>query len=293
MIVSSGDPGSKGRHLPGGGGEGGGNRTTSPGKARDGKMLDGSVGGRSGHRRISSAPRFNSSSLDVSEPKVIRSAVDVDAGDYDQRTALHLAAGEGHLDVVQFLCKRGANANAADEGHRQPPNHRSSHNFAASRAGSLVDPVEEASPDEDKNLRVDFSELEMIERIGSRASGCSLLDIFKANSLSKSRIPKRAQVVYAQQLAQGMNHLPSPVRRRLQRNVEDRRLLPGEDPSQPRAYGGADLPHDGRDGIVPVHGPEVFRHEEYTEVDVYSYAMIFYSCSLGRCCGGGCRGWTP
>ena len=80
-----------------------------------GRCSTGASGGaRSGHRRISSAPRFNSSSLDVSEPKVIRSAVGVDAGDYDQRTVLHLAAGEGHLDVVQFLCMRGANPNVED-----------------------------------------------------------------------------------------------------------------------------------------------------------------------------------
>ena len=30
-------------------------------------------------------------------------AIDMSVGDYDSRTALHLAASEGHLDVVRYL----------------------------------------------------------------------------------------------------------------------------------------------------------------------------------------------
>lgn len=33
--------------------------------------------------------------------------VDLEMEDYDRRTALHLAAAEGHLDVVEFLVKVG------------------------------------------------------------------------------------------------------------------------------------------------------------------------------------------
>ncbi|KAL7551792.1 hypothetical protein ACHAWF_014983 [Thalassiosira exigua] len=441
MIVASGDPasssaldlsGSKGRHLPGGGG--GGNRATSPGndgsESRRGhghkrissvQVLDGSVGGRSGHRRISSAPGVHSSSLDVSEPKATRSAVDVDAGDYDQRTALHLAAGEGHLDVVQFLCQRGANANvedrwggrplddavqkghervaevlrrygatAADEGPGQPSNHRSSHTLSGSAIEEAFSP-----PDEDENLRVDFSELEMIERIGSGAFGeiykcrwrgilvaakcikaskiqkewllknkpnmkdvdrikqrveaikqtsiteeekqlaledfrretailrrlrhpnvvmmlayshtedvevmiseicrCSLLDIFKANSLSNSRIPKRTQVRYAQQLAQGMNHLHKSRPPIIHRDLKPANLLVDFNGTLKIAdFGLAKIRPNpehteeqtflmtGETGSYRFMAPEVFRHEEYTEtVDVYSYAMIFYYMLVG------------
>ncbi len=31
---------------------------------------------------------------------------DMNEGDYDGRTALHLAAAEGHLNVVRYLCER-------------------------------------------------------------------------------------------------------------------------------------------------------------------------------------------
>lgn len=46
--------------------------------------------------------------------------VDINAGDYDKRTALHLAAGEGHTDVVQLLCERGANVNIEDRWGGRP-----------------------------------------------------------------------------------------------------------------------------------------------------------------------------
>ena len=34
--------------------------------------------------------------------------------DYDRRTALHVAASEGHLDVVKYLVRLGANVNRSD-----------------------------------------------------------------------------------------------------------------------------------------------------------------------------------
>jgi len=36
---------------------------------------------------------------------------------------------------------------------------------------------------------------------------CSLLDIFKANAVHNTQLPLRKQIVYAQQIAQGMNYL--------------------------------------------------------------------------------------
>ena len=45
---------------------------------------------------------------------------DVNAADYDKRTALHLAAGEGHAEIVELLCQAGANANAMDRWNNRP-----------------------------------------------------------------------------------------------------------------------------------------------------------------------------
>jgi ankyrin repeat protein len=46
-------------------------------------------------------------------------SIDLNKGDYDRRTALHLAAGEGRLEIVKLLCEAGADVNVEDRwGHR-------------------------------------------------------------------------------------------------------------------------------------------------------------------------------
>jgi len=47
-------------------------------------------------------------------------SVDIDGGDYDRRTALHLAAGEGRLEVVEILCDAGADVNVKDRWGNTP-----------------------------------------------------------------------------------------------------------------------------------------------------------------------------
>ena len=352
-------------------------------------------------------------------------AVDVNCGDYDRRTALHLAAGEGHLDVVRFLCKRGADVNAEDrwggrplddaliKGHGRVAEVLRSHGAEPSggegdgvtasdrhrQSSSGVDGSghERSALEDDDDLRVEFSELEMIERIGSGAFGeiykcrwrgilvaakcikaskiqrewllkntsamkdkdrianrveairqtmtaitdeekeealedfrmetailrrmrhpnivmllaysqtadvevmiseicrCSLLDVFRANSISNSQLPKRTQIVYAQQLAQGMNHLHKSRPPVIHRDLKPANLLidftgtlkiadfglakirPDPEQTQDEAF-----LMTGETGSYRFMAPEVFRHEGYTEtVDVYSYAMIFYYMILG------------
>lgn len=46
--------------------------------------------------------------------------VDVNFSDFDKRTALHVAACEGHTDVVSLLIDRGANVNARDRWESTP-----------------------------------------------------------------------------------------------------------------------------------------------------------------------------
>lgn len=47
-------------------------------------------------------------------------SVDINAGDFDKRTPLHIASANGNADVVRFLCVSGADVNAADRWNRHP-----------------------------------------------------------------------------------------------------------------------------------------------------------------------------
>ncbi len=51
----------------------------------------------------------------------------IDVGDYDGRTALHLAASEGHLGIVRLLIERGANVNIVDRWGATPLSNATGH----------------------------------------------------------------------------------------------------------------------------------------------------------------------
>eukprot|EP00804_Cyclotella_cryptica_P007691 CCRYP_001327-RA/>CCRYP_001327-RA protein AED:0.06 eAED:0.06 QI:473/1/1/1/0.6/0.33/6/1300/759 len=359
-----------------------------------------------------------SNELDISEPFVFANndVLDINKGDYDKRTALHLASSEGHYDVVEYLCKHGADVNVTDRWGGKPlddavqkgneriekllrkygattageASHASVRHFSMDLMKSVDSNKNSEAEHMDDDLRVDFDELEMIERIGSGAFGeiykcrwrgilvaakcikaskiqkewilknrhmdkssdrvanriemikqasiteeekqlaledfrretsimrrlrhpnivmmlayshsddlevmiselmkCSLLDIFKANHINNTQIPKRTQVIYAQQLAQGMNHLHKSRPPIIHRDLKPANLLidfsgtlkiadfglakirPNPEQTEQEAF-----MMTGETGSYRFMAPEVFRHEEYTEsVDVYSYAMIFY-----------------
>ncbi|AJI75296.1 glutaminase A [Francisella philomiragia subsp. philomiragia ATCC 25015] len=58
---------------------------------------------------------------DLSEIKrAVALGVDISKGDYDKRTALHLASAEGHEEVVKYLIRKGANPDAKDRWGRTP-----------------------------------------------------------------------------------------------------------------------------------------------------------------------------
>ena len=46
--------------------------------------------------------------------RIVTLAKDVNRGDYDNRTPLHLAASKNHLSIVKFLVEKGADVNAQD-----------------------------------------------------------------------------------------------------------------------------------------------------------------------------------
>jgi len=50
--------------------------------------------------------------------QLVAEGVDVNQGDYDRRTPMHLAAADGNLEVVKFLVEHNANVNVIDRfGH--------------------------------------------------------------------------------------------------------------------------------------------------------------------------------
>ena len=144
-------------------------------------------------------------------------------------------------------------------------------------------------------MMLGYSFSDNVEVMISEICRCSLLDLFKANRISNRQIPKRTQIVYAQQLAQGMNYLHKSRPPIIHRDLKPANLLidfsgtlkiadfglatirPNPNQNQTEA-----ILMTGETGSYRFMAPEVFRHEEYTEsVDVYSYSMIFYQILLG------------
>lgn len=352
-----------------------------------------------------------------------KSALDINRGDYDSRTALHLAAGEGHTLIVRALCEAGADVNVADRWKRRPlddaetGNHKDViqllQSFGAARGAvrtagaaesSMLTTADEAVLDRSSkramdNMRIEFTELEMIDRIGSGAFGeiykcrwrgtlvaakiiksakiqrdwtnrrvtaaiqngkdvdeaireldqvaaemsvkekdlaiadfrqeisvlkslrhphivlllaysttenyecliselmkCSLLDVFKSHLVQGTRMPARTQIIYATQLAQGMNYLHTCKPPIVHRDLKPANLLIDHsgvlkisdfglskvrpDPGQNETEA---FTMTGETGSYRFMAPEVFRHEEYNEtVDTYSYGMIFFYLLVGR-----------
>ncbi|MRN60418.1 ankyrin repeat domain-containing protein, partial [Brucella sp. 09RB8918] len=58
---------------------------------------------------------------DLSEVKrAVALGVDINKGDYDKRTALHLAAAEGHENIVKYLVSKGADISTTDRWGKTP-----------------------------------------------------------------------------------------------------------------------------------------------------------------------------
>ena len=55
--------------------------------------------------------------------RIIDGGADPNAGDYDRRTALHLAAAEGHVELVELRPRCHELVEHADLGARDAPDH--------------------------------------------------------------------------------------------------------------------------------------------------------------------------
>ena len=359
--------------------------------------------GKSQRKKDANNPNItNSNSSKSINPILARTKVDINGGDYDGRTALHVAAAGGHVKVCTFLVSKGANVNALDNWGGRPTDD-------AMRMGRLacirvlkefggtsgqVTHIGESSDrgtkyKEDKNLLVQFSELDVLDKIGAGAFGeifkcrwrgtlvaakcikstkiieywkednlmtsqrsiknkteefteeevqlaltdfrmetgilrtlrhpnivmllgysttenfevmiselmkCSLLDVFKSQMIHRTTMSKKKQILYAQQLARGMNYLHKCTPPVIHRDLKPANLLIDISGTLKISdFGLAKVRPDpllqetdkfrmtGETGSYRFMAPEVFRHEHYSEtVDVYSFAMIFYYLLAGR-----------
>jgi len=353
---------------------------------------------------------------DVEEVRLLLDVIpNINEGDYDKRTALHLAAGEGHASVVSLLCMAKADPNAEDRWGGRPLDdaERNKHtdvirilkNFAAA-SGGVSNHVSTSSDDmsnEDNYLVVQFESLDIIERIGAGAFGeiykcrwrgtlvaakiiktadirrewlkthalksmkfkganvdeamhlldeasashdnmdsedkdaalvdfrqeiavlknlrhpniclllgysttegrevmiselmkCSLLDVFKAYIIQGTKMQHKQQLLYAQQLAQGMNYLHTCDPIVLHRDLKPANLLIdnagtlkisdfglAKVRSKKVSSESTHYTMTGETGSYRFMAPEVYRHETYNEtVDVYSYGMILFYLLDGR-----------
>ena len=121
---------------------------------------------------------------DVDEVVLLLSVggIEINDGDYDSRTALHLASGEGNHEVVKLLCERGANVNAEDRWGNRPlddavsSKHRKCAEILAEHgaehgAKQLLLRDSSSRRREVANFETAFEDLEMIERIRKGSFG--------------------------------------------------------------------------------------------------------------------------
>jgi serine/threonine protein kinase len=145
-------------------------------------------------------------------------------------------------------------------------------------------------------LMLAFSTTANYEVMISELMKCSLLDVFKSHMVQGTRMKNRTQIIYATQLAQGMNYLHTCTPPIIHRDLKPANLLidhsgvlkisdfglskirPDPEKKETEKY-----TMTGETGSYRFMAPEVFRHEEYNEtVDVYSYAMIVFYLLVGR-----------
>jgi len=128
-----------------------------------------------------------------------------------------------------------------------------------------------------------YSHTDDVEVMISEICRCSLLDIFRANSINNTHLPKRTQIIYAQQLAAGMNHLHKSRPPIIHRDLKPANLLidfsgtlkiadfglakirPNPEQNEVEAF-----QMTGETGSYRFMAPEVFRHEEYSETVDYT-----------------------
>jgi len=115
---------------------------------------------------------------------IVHTSIDINTSDYNGRTALHLAAAAGHESALVFLISKGANVNVADIWGGTPLDDairtemvqcqvclkENGAKLGKAKVNRSLEYTRQKSR-EDMNLNVDFSDLEVIDKIGSGAFG--------------------------------------------------------------------------------------------------------------------------
>ncbi len=141
-----------------------------------------------------------------------------------------------------------------------------------------------------------YSQTDNFEVMISELMNCSLLDVFTSHMLHGTTMSRKTQIIYAQQLAKGMNYLHQCKPPIIHRDLKPANLLIDFSGTlKITDFGLAKVRPDpttketqqfrmtGETGSYRFMAPEVFRHEEYSEtVDIYSFAMILYYLTSGR-----------
>ena len=120
--------------------------------------------------------------FDEVEMLLMSGDVDVNEGDYDKRTALHLAAGEGNVDIIRLLCNNKANVNIEDRWGNRPlddadrgkseESAKVLREFGAKNGHQQKDLSDTLSRRREiANLEVKFEDLEMVDKIGKGSFG--------------------------------------------------------------------------------------------------------------------------
>ena len=139
---------------------------------------------------------------DIEEVKTLLQMgdIDINKGDYDKRTALHLAAGEGHYETIEFLCKSGADVNVLDRWNSRPLDDAQLHghegcidllksfgakhgNIEASSMGreALLDLFEQFSAVRDGELSLDWHDVkDLLGSLGQKPTDKVVLKLFEA-----------------------------------------------------------------------------------------------------------------
>eukprot|EP00741_Cyanophora_paradoxa_P011412 tig00020556_g11023.t1 len=124
--------------------------------------------------------------------RLVKAGADVNRGDYDHRTPLHLAASEGKQDVCQYLLDLGADFHALDRWRNTPLQDALRHNkdnvakLLTNKGAQVSD--RDFSVDSAFTWEIDFSEVTLVDKIGSGAFAEVWKGLWRGNKVAIKKL---------------------------------------------------------------------------------------------------------